>query len=156
MSFELPRKPPRLHFTGSVRAARDEAPPPRAAGRPLRAGAPPGVASVPPPRPRAPSFDDDLPTLAFDRDALPFAPVASVRRQHPDRAAAHKPIPNFRPAPAAPLLAGGGTRFTPTARTRTSAMPLVVWVALAVAVGAISYRVTPDAVEQVAAMLDGR
>ena len=153
MSFELPRAPRQLRFTGAF-GAREE--------RPAGAWETDG-----------PDGETPSPILARPRpNALRQAAEAfepedeQPTRVHPSALAAEpprpRPIPNWRPAPS-PQPAGAAKRASsrgrrpvktgPSSRKRSAAMrglPLVAWVVLAVLGGMLSFHVAPPLVERLA------
>jgi hypothetical protein len=152
-AFVLPRNERNLRFTGEVKAlgkARTHvAPPPK----PRRGAAPINQALIPtlpaPPPPNAirdamPSFDDELPTLAFNADEV-LLPLQ--RPPTPDKVPSAPPVFQRQPQPDTSRR----PRPQPQTEKRASGFPLLIWLALAILAGTASYRYSPDVVDHIRA-----
>ncbi|MBX3189914.1 MAG: hypothetical protein KF819_23005 [Labilithrix sp.] len=189
MSFELPRRPVSLRFTGEVKSLGKERPksPPPLPGRSVPASpAPPPPVDVyiqeaPTPyvgsrpseraervaasaipvedgavtpvatRPRLASFDDDVQTLAFDRDDVGLGPPKS-RGPGPNL-----PVPGFRSADQ--VARNEPTVVVRAQPERTASLTFVGWLCVAFIAATLSYHFAPEArsgIEEAVRVLAGR
>lgn len=146
MSFDLPRGPRTLSFTGAVRslATAGSVRSPLGRARP-KAPAPTAERSVPVPSPVPEAVDeipDDVVTLAFDRDAVDRAVLPDARIATDQPPPSSLPIPHFRST-----LDHARNNATPgmiRRRPNELRLPIGVWLVAALLAGFVSFYAAPQ------------
>jgi hypothetical protein len=96
-------------------------------------------------RPQLASMDEDLATLALDRDAIAASLFPVAKRANASAPAPNLPVPGFRSAAEARQH-----HKTPTviiARPQGGSLPLGVWLGVALIAAIVSYNFAPQAAE---------
>ena len=182
MSFDLPRNAKGLRFTGNVKSLAETDAPPSVLGKPRPRAAkppPPPPSSAPPRSHHAPrivtpapviarkvdarevSYDDEVATMAMDRDGLDVMPGGGFRGVHaqvaPQTQRPPAPIPNFRPAPH---MMAPPQRMPPPRvekkKKKPSGATLALWVLASVVAAVLSYKLAPEALDRAGIVIERR
>lgn len=101
------------------------------------------------------SYEDDVKTMAMDRDGLDVLPGGAFKQTRPQEAAPRSPapIPNFRPAIVQPQIVVPKKKEQ---RKKARGAPLALWLLASAIAAILSYRLAPEAMDAAGIVLEQR